>query len=1016
MKKINLNSDWRVRPLSRAGEEKRVDLPHDAMLDEPRSPESAGEGHIGWYVGGDYEYTKTLSVPAEWAGRKLVMEFEGVYRDAEVFINERLAASRPYGYTNFYVDAAEYLRFGEDNEIRVIAHNAEQPNSRWYSGTGIYRPVSLWVGGEAHIPVNGVRVRTLDAASGEIEVHVRMSLPGALTLEILDGDRVLVSQAHTSKGRSVRFRVKLLNPKLWDTEHPHLYTARVRFGEDEVEETFGIRSLAWDTESGLTLNGQRVILLGACIHHDNGPLGACAFPEAEWRRIRLLKENGYNAIRSAHNPCSKALLEACDRLGMLVLDEYVDMWTLHKTRNDYATHMSSWWKQDLKDMVEKDYNHPSVIMYSTGNEVTETIHDDGIRLCGEMTEYLHKLDPTRPVTCGLNLFLNMLSGMGMGIYREEKTEGGKKKNRAVGSTFFNQLSGAMGERFMKWGATLQGGEVRSREAFARMDIAGYNYGIERYLKDLQRFPDRLILGTETFTKDIWQFWDMAQDKPRIVGDFVWTGFDYIGETNICSGEYDNYRLPDPSRQLTPGFGTIDITGRPRAEAIYARVVTGQLKGPRIAVKPVDGNEAPSSAGWLLTRAIPSWAWDGCEGRIADVEVYARAEEVELLLNGKSFGRKKPGKTCRAVFTLPWAKGCLTAIAYDKYGLELGRQSLNSAAEATELRLLPETDSIRPGALGYVRLRYTDDRGVWKPRARSKLKVDVGNGTLVGLCCGCAWVEGNYTWPITDTYYGEALAVVRAGEGGSVTVRVNTEGLEAPVSVEIPVLDAEPNLLTWPDEPDIPEPVEAEAPQAGKPIPEAATAEAPEEEPEEAPEAVKVTQTEPAPGEETDAEPVEADAANVPQPDAQAGEAAEPEGGDVPAEPDPVRADAPEPGDDAAPEAEAEPEPAAPAEAVTPPAAPVSRIWMPPVLPETPEEPESAFEDYPDDAPKAQAVPAAAEANIPATVEAAEPAPAEAGDTTKAEEKPKRASRSSSSRSPRKRKKAGSDDTAPAGTE
>ena len=291
--------------------------------------------------------------------------------------------------------------------------------------------------------------------------------------------------------------------------------------------------------------------------------------------MRILMENGYNALRSAHNPCSKALLDSCDRLGMLVMDEYVDAWYIHKTDFDYVHYFEKWWREDLKDMVSKDYNHPSVIMYSTGNEVSETAQKKGIRLTKEMTEYLHTLDD-RPVTCGINIFFNFLSSVGFGVYNDKKAKkevekAGKRK--AVGSEFFNNLAGLLGDNTMKLGATLHGCDVRTRDAYAGMDIAGYNYGILRYRHDLKKYPQRLILGSETFCKDAYTFWELAKKHRRIIGDFVWAGMDYLGEVGIGAWEYRDY-APDFSHGpgwISAGSGRIDLTGKPLAEAAYTRV-------------------------------------------------------------------------------------------------------------------------------------------------------------------------------------------------------------------------------------------------------------------------------------------------------------------------------------------------------------------------------------------------------------------------------------------------------------
>lgn len=803
MKKTDFNRNWTCRCLTREGEPSPVTLPHDAMLSEPRSEESAAEGNTGWYVGGDYEYCRLFDVPETWRDKKLLLEFEGASRDAEVRINGKTAARRPYGYTNFYVDPSPFLMYGGINEIRVTVRNSEAPSSRWYPGTGLYRPVWLHMAEKEYIPVNGVRIRTVSLNPPTVEIRVRTSAPGEVRAEILrEGKLCLEQRAPAGKTEEYRpvpaefgrpaqapspaqqcafeavLRAEIPGAELWSCDSPALYTCRVTFGTDEAEEAFGIRELKWGPEKGLTINGERVILRGACVHHDNGVLGACAWAEAEERRVRILKENGYNALRSAHNPCSKALLEACDRLGMLMMDEYVDVWYIHKTKYDYVLHLKDWWQDDLREMVEKDYNHPCVIMYSTGNEVAETSEKKGIDFAGEMTRYLHGLDATRPVTCGINIFFNFLYSVGFGVYSDEKAEKQKKeagkpakeKKKHVGSDFYNTLAAAVGDNFMKCGATLHGCDVKTRDAFANMDIAGYNYGLFRYRKDLKKYPNRLILGSETFCKDAWSFWEVARDNPRIIGDFVWAGMDYLGETGEGAAEYPDYRLDSPWTRSTGGNGRVDLSGKPRAEAAYTRVALEQAEGPFLAVEPVYEDQRPRITGWQLTKALESWAWEGCEGRTARVEVYSRAPAVELRINGKAAGRKKP-KKARAIFQVPYAAGILEAVALDKDGRETGRCSLSSAGAETELRVLPESENVRPGGLVFVPLRYTDGKGVWKPMEKHLLQVSVENGELLGLGNACPYFRGNYTGSETLTYFGEALAVVRSGETGTVRITV-----------------------------------------------------------------------------------------------------------------------------------------------------------------------------------------------------------------------------------------------------
>lgn len=796
VKKIDFNQAW---TFCRVGEEtvkSEVMIPHDAMISEKRTEDSAGGINTGWFEGYDYIYEKEFEIPDEYEKQEISFEFEGVYHNAEVYLNGEKAAYRPYGYTNFYIDADPYLKYGEKNQIRVIAHNADQPNSRWYSGAGIYRPVWMYVRPKQHILRNKIRVRTLSVDPAVIEAEVNTNAPGKVKLEVVadaGSDVIIAAEIHTDGKLTKQFEIP--DAKLWSVNTPNLYQLRVTFvaeqenGQNKCMETdqeeviFGIRTLKWDKETGITINGERVILRGACIHHDNGVLGACCYPDAEARKIRILKENGYNAIRSAHNPCSKALLEACDRQGMLVMDEFVDVWYIHKTEYDYVNYFKEWWKQDLKDMVEKDFNHPSVILYSIGNEVSETAQKKGIHLTKTMTEYLHRLDDSKPVSCGINIFFNFLSSIGFGVYSDKKAKKeaeqaektkGKKKKKAVGSQFFNDLAGLMGSGFMKTGATFYGCDVKTRGTFANMDIAGYNYGIKRYQHDLKKYPERLILGSETFCDDAYTFWEMAKKNPRIVGDFVWAGMDYLGEVGVGSWEYRDY-APEFNHGpgwVTAGSGRIDLTGKPLAEAGYTKTAFELTNRPVIAVRPVNHTgEKHSPSAWKMTNAIESWSWEGCEGKVAEVEVYARAARVDLFLNGKKVGSNTLKNSCDTRFKVEYQPGMLETVVYNQKGKEISRNTLYTAGKETELRAIAEEQSVQKDHLAFIRLQYTDKNGTVKPLKRGILKVSVKGGKLLGLGNACPYNEIGYCTNETDTYWGEALAVVQADGSGDVVLEV-----------------------------------------------------------------------------------------------------------------------------------------------------------------------------------------------------------------------------------------------------
>ena len=784
MKKLDFNTGWTCRPLSREGDALPVILPHDAMRTENRVPDSLGEGNIGYFEGGDYEYRKIFTLPEEARGKHLEMEFEGVYHDPEITVNGRQVDAPLYGYTDFSIDLDGLLHEEEENEIVVIAHNADQPNSRWYSGTGIYRPVWLWCGEEKRILKDGVRVTTLEIDPPRVRVDLNVTGDGVADVQVLDGSRILVWETIVIVDGKGTVEVDVPRAEWWSPENPKLYTLRAVFGNDSLETFFGVRLFSWDSEMGLLLNYRRVVLRGACIHHDNGVLGACTYPEAEERRIGILTAAGYNAVRSAHNPASKYLLDACDKLGMLMMDEYVDCWYMHKTEHDYASHVLDWWKKDLRSMVDKDYNHPSVILYSTGNEVAESAQEKGVQLQRDFTAYLHEIDPTRPVTCGVNIFFNFLSSVGMGVYSDEKAkqqaqaaeanankqaEQAPKKKKSVGSEFFNSMAARLGTDFMKFGAWLPPCDWKTRDVFAAMDVAGYNYGNWRYKKDCRKYPKRLILGSETLIGDARSFWLLAKGYGQIIGDFVWAAWDYIGECGGDSPEYGSYRTDAPEDRIRGGTCRIDVTGKLTPEADYTRVVFDLEPGPRLAIIPPSEKEKPTLTGWQLSRAVRSWTWPGCERRRTRVEVYSTACKVRLLLNGKKIGEKRVPKDCRALFTLRYQPGVLQAVALDQKGQETGRDTLQTAGEDTLLRLEPETIRCHPGQMVYLRLRYTDSQGEIKPLERQTVTVSAENGEVMGTANGCTFFHGNYAQDTVPTYFGEAQAVVRAGEAGVLRV-------------------------------------------------------------------------------------------------------------------------------------------------------------------------------------------------------------------------------------------------------
>ena len=770
MKRINFNLNWTCNG-------QPVTLPHDAQILEKRSAEASDGGH-GYFPGGVYTYEKTFTAPAEWEGKKVLVEFEGVYKNSTVSLNGNVIGGHKYGYTTFTVELTG-LNYGAENTLTVVADNSKLPNSRWYTGSGIYRPVWLHIGGKEHIEYQGVKITTLSIDPAVIKVETKAT--SDVTVEILDDDKVVAF------GSGSVCEITVPNAKLWCDETPNLYTAKVTCGEDVVEEKFGIRTIRWSNK-GLFINGKETLLRGGCVHHDNGILGAATYDESEWRRVRIMKEAGFNSLRAAHNPTSRAMLEACDYYGMYMMDESFDMWYNRKTKNDYGLDFEEFWAIDTAAMVNRDYNHPSVIMYSIGNEVAEPAEAKGVEAGKKQIDLIHSLDATRPVTCGLNLMVMSRAAKGQGIYQDGEQKTGsvnqpKEEKVTNGSLAFNIMASFIGTGMNK------GGNSPKVDALATpiinaLDIAGYNYGSGRYPLEEKQHPERIIFGSETFPQDIYKNWEMVKKYPYLLGDFMWTAWDYLGEAGIGCWSYTGgmpFNRPYP--WVLAGPGVIDICGTPDGACRYASTVWGLEKAPRIAVKPVNHpGIRPSKSVWRGTNAIESWAWANCEGNKAEVEVYAQAAAVELLLNGKTLGKKKI-KECKAIFKTKYASGTLTAVAYDASGKEISRSELVSASGKAAISVKPEVTAAKAGQIVYVPVQIVGENGVVESNADRKLTVTVEGGELLAFGSANPCTEEQYHVGRFTTYYGRALAVVRVNGETTVTVTDGTQTAQAVVAVK-----------------------------------------------------------------------------------------------------------------------------------------------------------------------------------------------------------------------------------------
>ncbi len=750
MKKNTFNDNWRF------GNE-IVTLPHDAMLHEVRSADAPSGSGGAFFAGGSYIYEKSFMRPD---AEHVLIQFEGVYKNAKVFINGRKAGGVAYGYIPFFICADDYLIDGE-NIIRVECDTREQPESRWYSGAGIYRPVWLWTGPKDSIEPESVQISTLSYDPAKICIDA----PMAVQVEVAG-----------IIGQGKHIELDIPDAKLWSEDTPYLYTCKVKSDNDEDQIKFGIRKVEWSSK-GLFINGRETLLRGGCLHHDNGILGAATYDESEYRRVRLMKEAGYNAIRSAHNPCSRAMLEACDELGIYMMDESWDMWFRHKSKFDYASHWQENYIADLRAMVNRDFNHPSVIMYSIGNEVSEPASDDGLKVARKIVDFLHEADSTRAVTGGMNLMIIASSKKGKGVYGEEggRNESSEKKLQGMSSLVFNMITNIVGTGMNK-AANSKAADLATTSILDMLDLAGYNYASGRYPLEGKAHPDRIIYGSETFPHDIVKNWAMVRQYPYLIGDFMWTAIDYLGETGAGAWAYSNdgKGFSKPYPWLLADMGAMDILGDPNGELFHAAAVWGKLKHPVICVQPVNHNTRPAKSAWRGTNAIPSWSWKDCEGRKAVVEVYFDADTVELQLNGKSFGKKKT-KACKTSFKTKYVSGTLTAIAYSADGKELGRDALLSA-ENEKIAVHPEKTEAKAGEIIYVPVTIEGTNRVVESNADRKLFVSVEGGELLGF--GSAnprtkerFDDGEYT-----TYYGRALLIVRRCTAGTMQIVV-TDGAE-----------------------------------------------------------------------------------------------------------------------------------------------------------------------------------------------------------------------------------------------
>lgn len=743
-----------------------LDLPHDWSIEGTPEADNPMGNDGGYYPAGIGWYRKTFDFAPDAGRPETALYFEGVYMNAQVFVNGNDLGGRPYGYSSFFLDITPHLKAGR-NVIAVRVDNSAQKNCRWYTGSGIYRNVKLVRTPKVHFEPWGVVVRAKADdplnASAEVETTVanHSDKEQLVTLEgqvqsLGSTERVagfsIQTRLEAGETRTVRIpKLSLGKAELWSPESPALYqlTCSVSSdgGTDRTEETFGVRKVEYSARHGLVLNGQPVELNGACVHHDNGPIGAAAYRDAEWRKARQLKEAGFNAVRTSHNPPSEDFLDACDHIGLLVIDESFDGWRTAKNTHDYATLFDRWWTKDIESMVMRDRNHPSIFCWSIGNEIIERKSPEAVLTAYALAGHVRKLDPTRPVTSAL----------------------------------------------AAWDSDW---EIYDPLAAAH-DIVGYNYMIHKAQSDHERVPDRVMMQTESYPREAFNNWARVNDYSYIIGDFVWTGIDYLGESGI--GRYYYTGETEGEHWQRPHFpwhgawcGDIDLTGWRKPISYYREMLhfPGRNK-LYLSVKEPSGYYGEiHETQWSVWPTWESWNWPGHEGKSIDVEIYSRYPAVRLYLNGKLVAEKPTTREqeFKAVIPVPYAPGTLRVAGVEN-GREVESRTLETAGKAARIRLSADRTTMAADgqSLTYVNVEITDKSGRPMPIADNLLQFELeGPATLLATCSGDLKDCVPYTSPERKAWKGRAMAVVKSGKTpGEVTLTVKGKGLKkASVSLNV----------------------------------------------------------------------------------------------------------------------------------------------------------------------------------------------------------------------------------------
>lgn len=735
---------------------RKLDLPHDWSIEGKIHPKNTTGPNGGYFPSGIGWYRKTFQVSDSRKAKKTAIYFEGVYMNSEVFINGKSLGVYPYGYSSFSYNLTPYLNFGKENVIAVRVDNSQQLNSRWYSGSGIYRHVWMIASDPVHVAHWGVDISTPEVSSKKAfvllktkvknetasaqSIVVKAVLSNNTSKNVGNGQVRMELAAHSEK--ELIQSIQVSNPKLWTPETPFLYQAQIQIVKskkvvDDTKTSFGIRSIKFTVENGFQLNGKTMKINGGCVHHDNGCLGAAAFDRAEERKVELLKAGGFNAVRTSHNPPSEAFLDACDRLGLLVMDESFDCWKIGKTTNDYAKYFKQWWQRDLEAMVLRDRNHPSIFMWSIGNEIPERADPEAVKTAQMLSAAVKKIDNTRPVTSA--------------IVANGKWE------------VFDPL-------------------------MAVHDVAGYNYNLHTAPDDHKRVPSRIIVQTESYPKDAFNNWKLVQENNYVIGDFVWTAMDYLGESGI--GRY-YYSGEVPGEHWENNFfpwhgaycGDIDLTGWRKPISHYRSMLYNDNEKLYMAVRePAPEPLEIKETLWSVWPTWESWTWPGFEGRAVQVEVYCKYPKVRLYQDNKFIGEQETTREqqFKATFSVPYSAGILKTVGVDN-DKEVESAILQTSGDAAKLNLTADRNEILANGqdLSFITIEITDKDGIFQPNAVNRLhfKID-GPGVIAGVGNADLKDFEQYVGDTRKAWKGRALVVIKSNhQAGEIKLSVTSNGLE-----------------------------------------------------------------------------------------------------------------------------------------------------------------------------------------------------------------------------------------------